>query len=745
MNLRGVTAGVLTGLLAATLLAGCGGGGGGGGASPPPPGPPPPPPPPPADPFGLTSRPPFPPLDLPGQSVALGDYDLQSAFSGFPGALFLSGIPAPGDDRLVVLQQTGEMRTLDPATGQTATVLDLSGRVLTDVEQGLLGLAFDPDFVSNGYFYVHYSTDAADPRSQISRFTWANAGQGGIDPASEREVLRLDQPFANHNGGALAFGPDGMLYVAFGDGGGSNAPEAQNLGNWYGTLLRIDPHPADPADGYDIPPDNPFASSGNAVTRAIYAYGLRNPFRFSFDRATGELWVADVGESDREEINVVEAGGNYGWPVFEGTLQRGTPQGGETYLEPLWEYDHSQGNAIIGGFVYRGNDLPGLVGRYVYADLGSGRVWALRREAGGQVDNQEIITPAQGERTTSFGEDVAGELYVVTPFRGLFTFTETGGGGGGGSIPDLLSETGVFADLASLATPAGLIEYEINHPFWSDGTSKRRWVGVPDGQRVDFSATGAWQFPVGSVVVKHFEIDLVEGDPGSARRLETRLLVNTQSGWQGFTYRWNPSETDAVLLSGRETETLTIEEPGGGTRTQLYEYPSRTDCLNCHTDAGGPVLGLRTRQMNRDFAYANATDNQLRAWNHVDLFDTDIGDAGQYQAFVAPDDTSATLQTRARTYLAVNCAQCHRPGTDVTLSLDLRFDTANADMRAIGQVPQAGDLGITDARIIAPGDRQRSVLWRRMEALDSSRMPPIGSHRVDAGALAVIGDWIDTL
>ncbi len=180
-------------------------------------------------------------------------------------------------------------------------------------------------------------------------------------------------------------------------------------------------------------------------------------------------------------------------------------------------------------------------------------------------------------------------------------------------------------------------------------------------------------------------------------------------------------------------------------RTQTYEYPSRTDCLSCHTDAGGPALGLRTRQMNRDFAYSNATDNQLRTMNHVELFDNDIGDHEQYQTFVALNDTSATIAERARSYLAVNCAQCHQPGTSVSLNLDLRFDTADGAMNAIGATPQAGDLGIADARIIAPGDRQRSVLWQRMAALDVNRMPPISSHLVDEQALSVIGDWIDTL
>jgi uncharacterized repeat protein (TIGR03806 family) len=278
-----------------------------------------------------------------------------------------------------------------------------------------------------------------------------------------------------------------------------------------------------------------------------------------------------------------------------------------------------------------------------------------------------------------------------------------------------------------------------------NNTIKRRSVGVPDTRQIEFTTTDAWTFPVGSVVIKHFELELTEGDPASRRRLETRLLVHTTDGWQGFTYRWNVQGTDAELLSGRETEMITVNLVDGGTRDQLYEYPSRTYCLGCHTQAAGRTLGLVTRQLNRELDYSNITDNQLRSWNNIDLFTADIGDETQYTRFTALDDTSQRTEVRARAYLHINCAMCLRPNGPTPVDLDLRFDTPVTEMNAVGIAPNAGNLGIADPLIIAAGDKGRSVLWARMQALDANRMPPLGSHVVDSGGVALVGEWIDGL
>ena len=735
------------------LQAGCGGGGRSDGDSAPAPIVTPPAAP--AMPFGLTGRASVAPLNLPLSGGSLGTYAVDRVFPAlsFPSALFLAAVP--GTNRLAVVQQSGFVRAFDnnPAAATTSLVLDLSGRITSGGEEGLLGLAFDPDFVQNRFLYVHYSAPASvcsDPAatrcSVIARFTW-DPGTDRAALLSEKILLEITQPFSNHNGGMLAFGPDDHLYIAMGDGGSGGDPQnnAQTPSNLLGSMLRIDPHPVNPADAYDIPLDNPFR--GRAGFRPeTYALGLRNPFRFSFDRVTGDLWLGDVGQGEIEEIDLIVAGANYGWRVFEGSRPFNDSANTlpvSAFTAPVVEYDHTQGFAVIGGLVYRGGRVPSLQGRYLYADNALGTVWALDYDrVAGMVRSNNVISNVSAP--AAFGEDHAGEVYVVSLNGGLFEFVETAGGSGS-EPPATLSATGVFASLASLEPAAGFVEYEINQPFWSDATQKTRWVAVPDGERIDFSATNAFELPIGSVIVKHFELALIEGDPGSVRRLETRLLLHSTSGWRGFTYRWNTQGTEAHLLNARVQETITVQVAGGGSRDQLYEYPSPTDCLGCHTAAAGFTLGLEARQLNRDFNYEAVSDNQLRSWNHIGLFDRDIGASSQYARFPSADDTTISIDARARSYLHVNCAQCHRPGGPAPVALDLRIDTPLAGTGTLNVPPQAGGLGIANPRIIAPGNRAASLLWERMRRLDGQRMPPLGSHLVDAEGLDLIGAWIDGL
>ena len=726
--------------LGAVLLgaASCGGGGSGGSDG----GPPPPPTPP----FGIDTRPSLGPVTLPGSGsgTSFAAVNAFPALSGISQPVFAAGIP--GEDRVVVIEKPGLVKAFanDATASAPRTILDLVGRVEAANEQGLLGLAFDPDFTANRFFYLYYSANPPR-RSVISRFTW-DADTDLATLASERVLLEIPQPdFDNHKAGMIAFGPDRHLYIAVGDGGSGGDPfgNGQSLDDLLGALLRIDVTPQDEVNAYDVPADNPFVADGDPATLGeIWAYGLRNPFRFSFDRQTGDLWLGDVGQNEFEEVDLITRGGNFGWCPWEGNQDFGgcsTTLPVSAFEFPIHTYGRSEGASVTGGVVYRGSALPSLVGQYVYGDFVSGRVWALTFD-GTSVTANNLLDTVDGP--VAFGEDNDGELLIVAlNTNTLLRFEDTSGGGG--TVPTLLSDTGIFTNTVNLAAASGFIEYDINLPFWSDAATKRRWIGVPDGQRITFSATGAWTFPVGTVIVQHFEIELIEGDPASARRLETRVLVNETGGWTGFTYRWNAMETDAVLLAGRETEVLTIETPTGP-RQQTYEYPSRTDCLQCHNTAASSTLGVRTRQTNRDFDFPNAIDSQLRTYNHIQLFTSDIGSATQYEAFPDIADDTVPIATRARAYLDVNCAQCHRPGGPTPVDLDLRFDTADAAMNAIGVAPQAGDLGLTDAAIIAQ-TKESSVLWERMRRLDANRMPPLASHLVDQPGVDLIGEWIDGL
>ena len=337
------------------------------------------------------------------------------AFGGRP--LFLT-FPPDGSNRVAVVSQDGVIVIFrnDPGVASVSTFLDIRDRVNRGGnEEGLLGLAFHPRYATNGFFFVYYS--ARSPRrSVLSRFS-VTGDSNAADPSSESVLLEIEEPFSNHNGGMLAFGPDGMLYVAVGDGGGRADPQGngQNLATLLGSILRIDVDASGPAPGYGIPPDNPFAGPGTpqGARGEIWAYGLRNPWRFSFDRANGQLWAGDVGQNRREEIDLVRRGGNYGWNVMEGNRCFSPSSGcNQQGLElPVIDYDHGLGCSVTGGYVYRGSRVPALVGAYVYADFCSGRIWALRHQGGQVVAQREIA----GTRLSisSFGEDASGELYVL--------------------------------------------------------------------------------------------------------------------------------------------------------------------------------------------------------------------------------------------------------------------------------------------------------------------------------------------
>lgn len=321
--------------------------------------------------------------------------------------------PAGAGDLMFVTEQRGVIHAFSPTDPQQAEVfMDITNRVSMDHnEEGLLGLTFDPDYQDNGYFYVYYS--AASPRrSVLSRFSLDAGNAAAADPASEVVIMEVAQPFGNHNAGQLAFGPDGYLYVALGDGGSAGDPQGhgQDLSTLLGSILRIDVSELSAPGDYAIPADNPFVATARPE---IWAYGLRNPWRFSFDSETGLLWAADVGQAGWEEVNIITKGANYGWNIMEGSHCFSPPtdcdQSGLTL--PIHEYDHSFGCSITGGYVYRGEQIPSLVGYYIYGDFCSGNIWALAYD--GKIVTENRLVAESGLRITSFGQDLNGNLYIL--------------------------------------------------------------------------------------------------------------------------------------------------------------------------------------------------------------------------------------------------------------------------------------------------------------------------------------------
>ncbi len=700
-----------------------------------------------------------------------------------------------GSDRFFVLERRGTIQAFqnDAGTKTKTQLVDFSDHVVrTEYEDnGALNLVLHPEFgrpdsPNRGYIYVFYTANVGgDCYDRLSRFTIPDGSQTA-DPTSE--LVLIDQRDRNlwHNGSGMAFGPDGFLYVGVGDEGelkdyfGNGQRIDRNL---FSGMLRIDvdrrgddvSHQPrrQPADGttanYFIPNDNPFVGTPGALEE-FWAIGLRNPHRICFDPAKGELWTGDVGQDLREEVNIVVRGGNYQWSYAEGSLPfadsylKGRKPAGYLGAEtrPLFEYAHvNMNNCVIGGFVYRGDDLYDLDGHYIFGDNGSGRIWALQRENDGNVRQMELCAINASGKTglSSFGLDADGEVLLLILGEGN---TEAGTvhrlveapQGFVSAMPQLLSETGVFDDVAALRSAAGAFAYDVNSPVWTDGAVGRRWILLPgDGtdpdkstDRIAFSENGQWTFPPGTVFIKHLEIPIDEANPSRTKRLETQLLVIQNDGAAyGVTYQWNEEGTDAKLLVGETRQTFEIKTADGGRRNQVWTFHSRENCLACHNKNAGYVLGVNTRQLNRDFVYSGVGGrNQLSEWSRGDMFVEPLAAdrIADLPRLVAIDDHTADLTTRVRSYLDANCSHCHQPG-GVRAGFDARFSTPLDKQNLIGGRLQS-PTHLTNAKVVVPCVPSRSMIVHRMLHRDK-QMPLMGVSRRDLRAIEVICQWIDSL
>ena len=717
-------------------------------------------------PFGIETRVPnttFLISELPGD-VTPGQMEVRRVFPdlAFPNLVFLT--QAPGDSsRFFVLDQAGRILTFP--NNQSAVMADVDvfldlnevSQVNYGGERGLLGLAFDPEYMSKGEFYVHYTHDEGDNgTTRVSRFTNDDPSDNIAEATSEEVILSLAQPYGNHNGGMIAFGPDNMLYIALGDGGSANDPlnSGQRLDTLLGKILRLDVHSQpDPGLNYHVPEDNPFAMSmAPGVLHEIYAYGLRNPWRFSFDKMNGTLYAGDVGQNSWEEIDVIVAGGNYGWKIMEGSHCRGnapTCATSEEMILPIAEYvNPTIGRSVTGGYVYYGSEVPSLYGTYLYGDYVSKRIWGLVYDGQEVIEGPYLLEENSGLDIASFGQDASGEVYVCDRGRGGIYVLGPAQASPGSSFPKKLSDlpSALIAGAGIDQTSQGIIPYQPSTELWSDGALKERFIAIPGLGQIGYRESGGWDFPEETVLVKNFLLPLDDRDPqGSAKRIETRLLFKKDNDWHGFTYEWNKDETDADLLETGKTRIFSITGENGLSYEYGWYYPSRTDCMVCHTAAENRVLGLNTAQMNTDYPYplSGVTDNQLRAFDHVGLFSETLpDDAVNLPAMPNAFDLTAPLQDRARAYLAANCAMCHQPGGPTNSNIDLRWQVANDDSNMINAEP-GNDLGVPGSRIIDPGDPEKSVLLLRMTLRGTSlQMPPLATSKVDQAGTGLIRDWI---
>jgi len=727
--------------------------------------------------------------NLPPQPPQYG-YTLANAFStvALTQPVCLAS-PPQETNRLFILEKTGNIVVITNLAAPTRTVF-MSLSVLSDSESGLLGLAFHPGYATNGYFFVFSSrqmttTQGSGRHQCISRFQVTSTNANVALTNSELILIAQIDSAPNHNGGDLHFGPDGYLYASVGDEGAqyNGSLNAQVITNkFFSAILRLDvdkrpgnllpnPHAASTTN-YFVPADNPFVGATNfngktfsatAVRTEFYSIGYRNPWRYSFDLVTGWLYVGDVGQDLYEEVDVVPKGGNCGWAYYEGnhlasllypsqpTILTNPPPG---LIFPIQEYPHSgtagyTGNSVIGGVVYRGTRISQLYGAYVFADNGSGNVWMLRYDGSNTVPYQPITTAAG---PSAIGTDPRnGDVLICQLNNGQIGRLDYNSTVTGAPLPPTLADTGAFTNLTTLAPAAGIVPYDINVPFWSDNAIKSRWFSVPDANlTIGFSPTGNWSFPTGSVWIKHFEIELTNGVAASRKRLETRFIVRNTNGVYGITYRWDSPANATLVPEAGTNDTLVIND-GGTLRTQIWHYPGRSECLACHTLAGGYALGFNTPQLNRDFTYGALTTNQIAALNAAGYFSPPVtSDVHSLLALAAATNTAYTLEFRARSFLAANCVQCHQPGGPAQRAAwDARITTPTSAANLVNAVP-ANNLGSAGNLVIAPQQPASSVLLTRLAmrdlgSLPSIQMPPLASNLTNAQAAQLITDWINSL
>ncbi|MFN0055110.1 MAG: PQQ-dependent sugar dehydrogenase [Planctomycetales bacterium] len=672
----------------------------------------------------------------------------------------------PGTNRFLIAERKGKVFTFENAAATDHPDL------LIDVKHTVYGVAAHPQFSKNGYVYVTYIANDAEETptgSKLARFQVGKNTPWRCDPKSERVLF--EWPNGGHNAGNIVFGPDGYLYLAAGDGSGiaDELKTGQDVSDLLACLIRIDVDRADPGKNYAAPKDNPFVSLSGARPE-IWAYGLRQIWKFSFDRQTGELWAGEVGQDLWESVYKIEKGGNYGWSVQEGShpFRPDRKLGPTPILKPVLEHPHSDFRSITGGYVYRGKKYPDLAGMYVYGDYDTGKVAALRYEQGQVTAQKELVdTPL---RIITFAEDPQGELLLVDYMNGtLYQLVPAEKTAPTAPFPRKLSETGLFASTREHVPAPGLIPYSVNAELWSDHAIKERFLALPGDSQIEFDtvtypqpspgAPAGWRFPDGTVTVKTFSMEMEAGNPASRQRLETRIMHfeqlagNEEVGdqvWRGYTYVWNDDQTDAELLDAKGLDReLTIRDPNapGGVRRQTWHFPSRSECTLCHTMPAKYALGVNTLQMNRDHDYGKGrVVNQLKALENLGIFKTPLPHPpSELPALVDYRDDRQPLDQRARSYLHANCAHCHIKWGGGNAEFQL---LATLPLEALGIVnvrPGHGTLDLKDPRDLAPGDPERSMIYHRLTKLGLGRMPHVASNVVDESAAKLLKAWIESL
>lgn len=702
-------------------------------------------------------------------TISSGKYRFVNAYPNL-NEFFFSPVMVTNDginDLVYVVDKEGAIYVFpnkeNVIAAEVRKLLDIKSTVLNNNESGMLSMAFDPYFAINGFIYVYYIYGESDnfyPRTDgmvggktgdaiIERWTVDNPANP-TSAGSKVEVLRIPQLGEDHKGGMMQFHPtEHYLYVGIGEGGYGHSAftqnplpsdpynrrtnnSAQDPTTLRGKFIRIEPL-AQAIDGkyYRVPADNPFVGRAGYLPE-IWSMGHRNPWRWAFDTdAPYTLWETEIGQDTDlayEEVNIITKGQNYGWPVCEGTRNRGVLGGDAAkncltdFVPPREGYGRTSGVSIIGGFVYRGADLPNLNGSFIFGDYVSKRLWSVAND--GQA--KKLISEAFPHYISSIGKDLKKNLLISSHGRELggpsSIFKVVDDDAASAQIPLTLSATGLFADLPNAIPAHGVIEYALNTNGWFDGGKMRHFVAIPNTSKVTFDPAAIWNLPIGSVVVKHLS---VATSANANKSFTTSVLFRQETGWQAANYRWNAAGTDADLV------TESSVEPDGGLVGVVRKVETGSTCAGCHKDVDGKLTPLAsdTRQLNGNFNYQGVTKNQLEVFNAIGLFTAGINNGSSYEKFAAPTDASIDLAVRVKSYLHTNCAHCHSGISD---GMDMRYGTALEAMKLVN-----------DHNRVVPGIPANSNVYKYQTGA-GMRMP-YGSVATNVEAEALFRNWINEL
>ncbi len=624
-------------------------------------------------------------------------------------------------------------------------------------------IAFDPNFASNRFIYVFMVLKAKQGKaiedgSLVARFTVTDEQPPRINITSQLNLITWLS--GGHNGCDLDFDGQGNLLISTGDATDPSPPDqlktGQNINDLLSSILRIDVRGATPAKPYRIPEDNPFQNIPDARPE-VWAYGLRNPWRISYDPISKQLWTGDVGWEKWELVHRIERGGNYGWSVREGNelLQPNATVGPTPIIPPVVELPHSDAASVTGGFVYHGSAIAQLRGKYLFGDWITGRVWAVATDGSGKFDE----VASDRIRIIAFSPDRNGEplvvnhlaqtsLYRLVPnpnYEQLVAQSR--------NFPRLLSQTGLYADLAKKQPAQGVHEYSINQPQWLDGLTSQHHFALADNKPIIFyndpvpvgsvaMFNSRLHYPPGATLVKTIGIPNPESPASIQRFIETQILRFDGHLWTGLSYVWNDEQTDAELAPPSGMEVMVDSRTG-----QKHRIHSRSECFQCHNPWPEVTLSFSPEQLHRPELKEQSPLLQLVEQGYVQTLDK--------QRKAIPSDrcvrkpltarADAALADRARSYLHTNCSHCHQFGAGAAVDLSLKIADAPPAMKAIDVTPLKGNFGLPECKLIPTGDATRSAMLYRMASNSVGRMPHIGSREVDFEAVALVSQWIDSM